>query len=51
MNKRPTASVSMAMLCPSDPDVMLKGTMPASLFDMQYACEGVSKCTYLNPKP
>ena len=30
---------------------MCKGKKPTSLFDMQYACKGVSKCTYLHPKP
>ena len=28
---------------------MCKGKQPTSLFDMQYACKGASKCTYLNP--
>jgi len=41
---------ALASVVPWDVDVMCKGKKLASLSDMQYACKGVSKCTYLNPK-
>ncbi len=50
MSKRPAASVHLHLLSLGDVDVMCKAKKPESMSVMQYACEGVSKCTYLNPK-
>ena len=50
MSKRPPASVHLHVLSLGDVDVMCKAKKPASMSVMQYACKGVLKCAYLNPK-
>jgi len=51
MHKGPPASVPIDLLSPAHVDVMCKGTWPASVSHMQYACTPGLKCAYLNPKP
>ena len=50
MHKGPPASVPIDLLSPAHVDVMCKGTWPASVSHMQYACTPELKRAYLNPK-